>query len=241
MPTEDDLKRLSDQLTEFKGDFRDQKRNFDGQLTNLKDDFRKLKLAFDRIVAIGVLLGGLVLTITGVTVWQLPAKISDAVNDELKKDTIAQYREAAKKAATEAEASKNLAKQSETEADRIFKALQDRTSGGLWVDTSAEPNTDRVVAMIGDKTFARFDGYTMENNYCQPFAVYVTRAYTYQQPVVVVEQAYGQVPAPAAVAADVTWKVTNDGQLIIHKGPKTPGILVKVKPPEIYRGSLSKP
>ncbi len=29
MPTEDDVKTLSDQLTEFKVDFRDQKRNFD--------------------------------------------------------------------------------------------------------------------------------------------------------------------------------------------------------------------
>jgi len=46
---------------------------------------------------------------------------------------------------------------------------------------------------------------------------------------------------PLAVAADVTWRATMDGQLIVHKGERSPGIILRLMHPKTYQGSISKP
>jgi len=73
------------------------------QLDKLKDDFAKLKPTFDRIIAFGGIIGAIVVAYTGFTVWQLPGKIHDAVNDKVNNDTLEQYRAAAQKASVEAQ------------------------------------------------------------------------------------------------------------------------------------------
>jgi type II secretory pathway pseudopilin PulG len=159
------------------------------QLTALKDDFGRLKLTFDRILAVGGILGFILLAFSGVTAWQLPGKIRDAVIDESKKETVQQYRDAAQKASSEAQGYVSSAEQSysqtkefQNRAANIAKAIDDirKSQNSVWLEASVPPNKEAVVAVLDDKTFARFDGYTTENNYCQPFTVYVTRAYTYQ-------------------------------------------------------------
>jgi hypothetical protein len=105
------------------------------------------------------------------------------------------------------------------------------------------------MAVVDDKTFARFDGYTSENNYCSPFTIFVSRAYTYQQPVVIVAQEYNQAsphpevvnPSPIIVASDVTWSIGMDGKLTIRKGSKGPSVILRLNTPKIYTGSVSKP
>jgi hypothetical protein len=153
MPTKDDFERLQTQLTA------------------LKDDFGRLKLTFDRILAVGGILRVILLAFTGVTAWQLPGKIRDAVIDESKKDTVQQYRDAAQKASSEAQGYVSSAKEFQNRAANIAKAIDDirESQNGVWLEASVAPNKEAVVAVLDDKTFARFDGYTTENNYCRAF------------------------------------------------------------------------
>jgi hypothetical protein len=58
----------------------------------------------------------LILAVTGVTVWQLPSRIQQAVSDLVQKDVIKQYRDIAQKASTDAKSAADNASKDQSTA-----------------------------------------------------------------------------------------------------------------------------
>jgi hypothetical protein len=113
------------------------------ELQRLKDDFAKLKLTFDRIIAFGGIIGAIVVAYTGFTVWQLPSKIQDAVNDKVNKDTLEQYRAAAQKASLEAQTFAS-------DAGKSAKALDDLTKP-YSEELAKKVSRDELKGFLADK------------------------------------------------------------------------------------------
>jgi hypothetical protein len=156
---------------------------------------------------------------------------------------------AASAAAAEAESSKTLTEQSQAKAEKIVQELDDERKNKVWrTSPGLRDGQDFVVALIGNNTFARLEGYTSENQYCQPFILYVTRANN-QTPRIVSVDSNNIIQAgppwnPVAVAANVSWRASNQGELILTAGKKdvdTPPIYLYVMHPEIYQGSVNQP
>lgn len=116
--------------------------------------------------------------------------------------------------------------------------LQFRFRNQTWFSAHVDAGGQTVVALVRAHSFVKFEGFTTENEYCQPFTVFVSSTREGEQPVISVVP-YGEIHA---VSADVTWEISPSGELYCRKGARNAvGIGVVLKPPEVYKGLVSKP
>jgi hypothetical protein len=119
----------------------------DEKLSQVKESFADLKTAFSRAMAIAGGFAFLILAVTGVTVWQLPARIQQASIDLVHNDVIKEYRDIAQKASTDAKiAADNAGKDqsvAHTAADEIEK-----TKTKYQAELAGWPAVEQKVAQL---------------------------------------------------------------------------------------------